>query len=180
MSPASTACSIKTSPARFTTRTVPSAGISNVLSCEPYSSAACAIRPTLGTEPMVAGRRRRVPAVVDDGLVDAGVATSPGSPPWCRAAAVRRPTSAPRSRITAGIDASMMTSLGTCRLVMPRSESTIASAGPSRRPAEMSASIAPRSSGSVVDRRLDVADAVVGVDAERSNVSPCLSNTSAK
>ncbi len=31
----------------------------------------------------------------------------------------------------AGMEASTMTSLGTCRLVMPRSESTIASAGPS-------------------------------------------------
>ena len=36
----------------------------------------------------------------------------------------------PDERIIAGIDASMITSLGTCRLVMPRSESTIASAGP--------------------------------------------------
>ena len=30
----------------------------------------------------------------------------------------------------AGIEASMMTSLGTCRLVMPLSESTMATAGP--------------------------------------------------
>ena len=37
------------------TRTVPSAGIWKVLSCEPYSSAFCAIRPTLGTLPIVAG-----------------------------------------------------------------------------------------------------------------------------
>ena len=36
----------------------------------------------------------------------------------------------PLDRIAAGIDASMITSLGTCRLVMPRSESTMASAGP--------------------------------------------------
>ena len=55
MSPASTSCCITTSPARFTTRTVPSTGISNVLSCEPYSSACCAISPTLGTDPSVAG-----------------------------------------------------------------------------------------------------------------------------
>ena len=48
------------SPARFTTRTVPSTGISNVLSCEPYSSAFCAMRPTLGTEPIVAGIERAV------------------------------------------------------------------------------------------------------------------------
>ena len=36
----------------------------------------------------------------------------------------------PDERIAAGIDASMITSRGTCRLVMPRSESTMASAGP--------------------------------------------------
>ena len=36
----------------------------------------------------------------------------------------------PDDRIAAGIEASMITSDGTCRLVMPRSESTIASAGP--------------------------------------------------
>ena len=36
----------------------------------------------------------------------------------------------PDVRIAAGIDASMMMSLGTCRLVMPRSESTIARLGP--------------------------------------------------
>ncbi|CAB4723962.1 unannotated protein [freshwater metagenome] len=35
----------------------------------------------------------------------------------------------PEVRIIAGIDASMMTSLGTCRLVMPRSESTMARSG---------------------------------------------------
>ena len=37
------------------TRTVPSAGISKVLSWLPYSSAAWAMSPTLGTEPIVAG-----------------------------------------------------------------------------------------------------------------------------
>jgi hypothetical protein len=36
----------------------------------------------------------------------------------------------PEVRIAAGIEASMMTSLGTCRLVMPRLESTWASGGP--------------------------------------------------
>ena len=34
---------------------MPSSGISKVLSCEPYSSAFCAMRPTLGTVPIVAG-----------------------------------------------------------------------------------------------------------------------------
>ena len=37
----------------------------------------------------------------------------------------------PESRIIGGMEASMMMSLGTCRLVMPRSESTMARAGPS-------------------------------------------------
>ena len=36
----------------------------------------------------------------------------------------------PDERMAAGIEASMMTSLGTCRLVIPLSESTIARAGP--------------------------------------------------
>ena len=55
MSPADTCCSSSTVPVWSTTRTVPFVGISNVLSWEPYSSAAWAIRPTLGTEPIVAG-----------------------------------------------------------------------------------------------------------------------------
>ena len=55
MSPASTSWLSRTSPAWLTTVTVPSAGISKVLLCEPYSSAACAMRPTLGTVPIVAG-----------------------------------------------------------------------------------------------------------------------------
>ena len=54
-SPGWTACEISTSPAALTTWTVPAAGTSKVLSCEPYSSAALAIRPTLGTEPIVEG-----------------------------------------------------------------------------------------------------------------------------
>ena len=51
------------------------AAISNVLSWLPYSSAAWAIRPTLGTEPMVAGSKApwaRQSSMTD--LVDAGVA----------------------------------------------------------------------------------------------------------
>ena len=55
MSPADTSCSMSTAPDSSTTRTVPSAGTSKVLSWLPYSSAACAISPTLGTEPIVAG-----------------------------------------------------------------------------------------------------------------------------
>ena len=57
MSPALTSCSRSASPDPSTTRTVPAAAISKVLSWEPYSSAACAISPTLGTEPMVAGSK---------------------------------------------------------------------------------------------------------------------------
>ena len=57
MSPASTVCSMSTVPSWSTTRTVPSAGISKVLSWEPYSSAFWAMSPTLGTEPMVAGSK---------------------------------------------------------------------------------------------------------------------------
>ena len=45
----------------------------------------------------------------------------------------------PHERIIAGIEASMITSLGTCRLVIPRSESTMASAGPSASTASISA-----------------------------------------
>ena len=55
MSPTSTACSRTVAPVASTTRIVPSAGASKVLSWEPYSSAFCAIRPTLATLPMVAG-----------------------------------------------------------------------------------------------------------------------------
>ena len=47
----------------------------------------------------------------------------------------------PEVRIMAGIDASTITSLGTCRLVMPRLESTIASSGPSARPCSIAALI---------------------------------------
>ena len=55
MSPASTSCSISVLPALSTTRTRPLAAISNVLSWLPYSSAFCAIRPTFGVVPIVAG-----------------------------------------------------------------------------------------------------------------------------
>ena len=58
-----------------TTRTVPVAGISKVLSWLPYSSAFCAIRPTFGHRAHGGRVEGAVgAAVVDDGLVDAGVA----------------------------------------------------------------------------------------------------------
>ena len=49
--------------------------------------------------------------------------SSPSGPHMC-----------PEVRIIAGIEASTMTSLGTCRLVMPRLESTMASSGPVGQP----------------------------------------------
>ena len=57
MSPAATGTSKTTPPSASVTRTVPSAGISKVLSWLPYSSAAWAMRPTFGTDPMVAGSK---------------------------------------------------------------------------------------------------------------------------
>jgi len=56
MSPSSTAWDSSVSPvAASTTRIVPAPRAMNVLSCEPYSSAFWAMRPTFGTEPIVAG-----------------------------------------------------------------------------------------------------------------------------
>jgi hypothetical protein len=57
MSPSDTACSRSVAPSAFFTRTVPVPVIWKVLSWEPYSSAFCAISPTFGTEPMVAGSK---------------------------------------------------------------------------------------------------------------------------
>ncbi len=70
-------------------------------------------------------------AVVDDDLVDAGVATVRDHRERVVPPRRRGPHMWPEVRIIAGIDASTITSLGTCRLVMPLSESTIAMAGPS-------------------------------------------------
>ena len=55
MSPVCTSCSMSTSPSESMIWTLPGAAISNVLSWLPYSSAACAMRPTLGTVPIVVG-----------------------------------------------------------------------------------------------------------------------------
>ena len=56
MSPSSTSWLISTSPVAMSVMlATPSSGISKVLSWLPYSSACCAIRPTLGTVPMVFG-----------------------------------------------------------------------------------------------------------------------------
>ena len=60
-SPCSTFCDSSTLPpplpSSATTLTVPSAAILKVLSCEPYSSACWAIKPTFGTEPIVLGSK---------------------------------------------------------------------------------------------------------------------------
>ena len=59
----------------------------------------------------------------------------------------------PPSRIIAGIEASTITSLGTCRLVMPFSEFTIASAGRRAYSDAMSASMPARSASFRPPRR---------------------------
>ena len=56
-SPVATCWVSSTVPSASTTRTVPGALISKVLSWLPYSSAFCAIRPTLGVVPMVVGSK---------------------------------------------------------------------------------------------------------------------------
>ncbi|OQC03259.1 MAG: hypothetical protein BWX79_02668 [Alphaproteobacteria bacterium ADurb.Bin100] len=58
MSPSPTSWLSSTSPVAMSTMlATPSSAISKVLSCEPYSSACWAIRPTLGTVPMVFGSK---------------------------------------------------------------------------------------------------------------------------
>src|SRR5437660_5707890 len=57
ISPSSTLCSSNVCPDAVTTRIVPLPGALKVLSCDPYSSAACAMRPTLGTLPIVLGSK---------------------------------------------------------------------------------------------------------------------------
>ncbi|SKF96295.1 Uncharacterised protein [Mycobacteroides abscessus subsp. abscessus] len=56
-SPACTCWLTSRLPPASVTSTVPSAGMVKVVGCDPYSSAFWAIRPTFGTEPMVAGSR---------------------------------------------------------------------------------------------------------------------------
>ena len=74
----------------------------------------------------------------------------------------------PEARIIAGIDASMITSLGTCRFVMPRSESTIDRSGPVSNVFSIAARIvSPSSCGQLVERGQDRAEPVVRARAER-------------
>ena len=68
-------------------------GTSNVLSCEPYSSACCAINPTFGTDAHRPGVERAVRlTVLDDRLIQARVAAIRDHGLRRRAACRRRPT----------------------------------------------------------------------------------------
>ena len=139
MSPALPGCSINASPDAVSTTMVPSPGNSNVLSCEPYSSAFCAINPMLDTLPMVFGSR--APLALQKSIV---AWYTPAYDRSGMTAFVSRVCPAlshiwPELRIIAGMEASMMTSDGTCKLVMPRSESTMARSGPAAKAASIAA-----------------------------------------
>ena len=87
----------------------------------------------------------------------------------------------PELRIAAGIEASMMTSLGTCRLVMPRLESTCASAGPRSYVAVIASVIAVRaSSGSFATSASTPPRPWFGSAPTLASCSPYCSKTSAK
>mmetsp|Transcript_21031 Transcript_21031/g.66059 ORF Transcript_21031/g.66059 Transcript_21031/m.66059 type:complete len:231 (+) Transcript_21031:719-1411(+) len=130
MSPSFTSCDNSVSPVdRSTTRIDPAAGAVNVLGWLPYSWAFWAMRPTFATAPIVAGsnapcsRQWSTTSAYDVAYVRSGMTyfvsfSSPSGPHIL-----------PESRKAAGIDASMMMSLGTWRFVMPLSESTMASGG---------------------------------------------------
>ncbi|MCY1239813.1 hypothetical protein D9M72_526280 [compost metagenome] len=81
----------------------------------------------------------------------------------------------------AGMEASTMTSEGTCRLVMPLSESTMASAGPSARPFLMAAWTPSRtSSGSSSSPPRMEARPLLGLRPAAASCSPYVSNSSVK
>ena len=82
----------------------------------------------------------------------------------------------PDVRIIAGIDASTITSLGTCRLVIPRLESTIASSGPSARPCSIAALIS-RAGLDAVQTREDAAQAVGRAETGGGERVPVLRRT---
>ena len=87
----------------------------------------------------------------------------------------------PDERIMAGMDASTMTSLGTCRLVVPRSESTMARPGRSASVAAMSASMASRcAAGSDSTAASTLAQPSLGSAPAAASASACRSNTGAK
>ena len=100
------------------------------MSCEPYSSAFCAMSPTFGVVPIVAGSNAPCSrqwstvsaysgAYEESGMTNFVSCSSPAAFHIC-----------PDERMAAGIEASTMTSDGACRFVMPLSESTIAIDGP--------------------------------------------------
>ncbi len=74
-------------------------------------------------------KRAMLLAKADDLLVDAGIGAIRDHRHGVVQLAVG-PYILPEARIEAAIEASTITSLGTCKLVMPLSESTIASSGP--------------------------------------------------
>ena len=85
----------------------------------------------------------------------------------------------PDVRIIAGIDASTMTSDGTCRFVMPRSESTIASRGPAAMPASTAALIAS-ASGIVAAATSSVPSPSLGLMSAAARTSPNSSNNAGR
>jgi hypothetical protein len=181
MSPALTACSISTLPA-----VVDHAhgdrrpAISKVLSCEPYSSAFCAIRPTFGTEPIVAGSNAPLRlAVVDDGLVDAGVAAVGNHRLGVLQLAVGVPHLAEVAdhRRHRGVDdhVARHVQVGDALVGVDHRQRRAAGVGGLRcRPRS------PRSPPAASASRRQVAEAVVDVDAELGQRRACFSNTSAK
>jgi hypothetical protein len=85
----------------------------------------------------------------------------------------------PEVRIIAGIEASTITSLGTCRLVMPRRESTIANSGPAAKPCSIVALMsAPWSRAS---RPARIAPSpLFGLNPAASSTAPYRWNTSGR
>ena len=130
--------------------------------------------------------RRRIeravaPAVVDGLGVQRRVGVVGDHELACPAARRRAFHIWPEARIAAGIEASMITSLGTCRLVIPRSESTIASAGPSRRrrrSPRRRRRARPRAAGRA--RRAARRARRSALTPAAASASPCSANRSAK
>src|SRR5690625_1326745 len=85
----------------------------------------------------------------------------------------------PEVRIIAGIEASIMTSEGTCRLVIPRSESTIAISGPWASAASKAARISAPFSRFSRPAKIPPSPSLADSPAAASS-SPYLANTSAK
>ena len=86
----------------------------------------------------------------------------------------------PDVRIIAGIDASTIMSLGTCRLVMPRSLSTIARAGPSASPAARPPRWPSLRSGSSSRLSSSVPRPSFGLMPASASASPCSAKSAGK